>query len=128
MHGNISAAALAASVVPVATGRGGVASDSDTIASDSDEDWFYKIAIGILGGNDTGLALHVVSRSPEGSCYKYVARNPEARRQPPSGLIRTLLRSDQGWQWLSGIMDGAEPEWWRDTKRARQIKDAIDGI
>jgi hypothetical protein len=126
MHGTYPAAATAASFAPIASGRGGVASDSDPAASDNDEDWFYKIAIANLGSHDTGLALHVVSRSPEGSCYKYVARNPEARRQPPSGLIRTLLRTPQGWQWLCGLMDGSDAEWWQEIVRAKRKSDAYD--
>jgi hypothetical protein len=70
-----------------------------------------------LLGKDAGLALALATGAPEGSCYKYVARKEP--RQPPAGLIRTILRTEQGWQWLCGVMEGAEPEWWRDTKRAR---------
>lgn len=128
MHGNLSPQIAGAIEHPVSCGSDAIGSDPDPSETDDESDWFAKIAWLLLGTNDCGFALNVACGSPESSCYKYVTKNKTARRQPPAYLIRTLLRSEQGWQWLCGIMDGAEPDWWRDTKRARLIKEAIDRI
>lgn len=111
---------VSASVVAIATDR------KDTVASDS-EDWFGEIARSLLG-KDAGFGLHLATGAPEGSCYKYVTTNEHNRRHPPANILRLVLRTDGGWQWLSGVMDGSDAPWWLELKRARRIAEAIAAI
>lgn len=98
-----------------------------TAASDSDDsDWFGSIGRALLG-KDAGFALHLLTGTPEGSCYKYVTTQP-SRRQPPGWLIVQLLRTDQGRTWLNAFMEGSEAEWWREHQRTERIAEAIRAV
>ena len=99
----------------------GVGCDSD------DSDWFGSIARSLLG-KDAGFALHLITGAPEGSCYKYTTRQAGSRRQPPGYLLRSILRSDQGWQFLAALMDSSDAPWWCELKRARRVAEAIARI
>lgn len=79
-----------------------------------EENWFPQ-ACRTLVPNDAGLTLHYVTGFEERTCYRYAAGD----RKPPAYFLRALLRSEHGWQWLAVLMDGAEPQWWRDIQRAR---------
>lgn len=84
----------------------------------------FKLAARQLLGSDPGLALHVLTDISESSGYRYAS----GERPTPGYVLWLLLRSDQGWQWLSGLMEGSDAEWWTDIQRARAIKDAIDAL
>jgi hypothetical protein len=118
MHGNLSAPGLASRKVTVG-------SDSETSVASDSEDWFGSIARQLLG-KDAGFGLHLATGFPEGSCYKYVT--PKKPRQPPGYLIRALLRTDGGYQWLAAIMDGSDAEWWRELQHTRRLAEAIASI
>lgn len=122
MHGNISAAADVASAVTVRTGEA-LRPNGQSVGdqTDSDEKWFVALAKTLLP-KDAGFALHLATGFEERTCYRYAAGD----RKPPAYFLRELLRSDQGWQWLSGIMDGSDCEWWDDIKRAKRKSDAFD--
>lgn len=120
MHGNIRAGAVAASNAPDRTGSEITITDQ----TDSDgENWFSDLARGLLP-KDSGFILHLQTGFEERTCYRYAS----GERKPPGYFIRELLRSDQGWQWLCGLMEGSNAEWWTETKRARAIKDALDNL
>src|SRR4051812_46783736 len=121
MHGNLPVALEIASGAVVGSGTELV---SDATAKDED-DWFGQIGRQILG-KDAGLHLHHLTGLPEGSCYKYVTRQPHNRRQPPGFLLRQILRSTMGRQFLAGLMDGADCGWWNDLQRAERIASALD--
>lgn len=120
MHGSIPTASLAAIKAPVR-------SDSEkTIAVQMDSDdneWFVVPARDLLG-SDPGLALHVLTGISESSGYRYA----NGSRAVPGNLVRWLLRSDHGRQWLNAIMDGSTVEWWRDYQRAERISFALKTI
>jgi hypothetical protein len=89
---------------------------TSTGTSASDEDnWFKTIACGLLG--KPGLELHLISGSDESLCYKYAS----GKVKPPGYFIRTLLRSEQGAQFLAALMDGCEAQWWGEHQRALKI-------
>jgi hypothetical protein len=71
-----------------------------------------------------GLELHLITGLDERSCHRYAAGSVK----PPAHFLRALLRSEQGRQFLECLMDGAEPEWWRELKRAERISVQIDLI
>ncbi len=71
-----------------------------------------------------GLELHLITGLDERSCHRYAAGSVK----PPAYFLRALLRSDQGKQFLESLMAGAEPEWWRELKRAERIAVQIDLI
>jgi hypothetical protein len=97
-HGGISAA--------------GLPSDGKSAADDGD--WFAKAAQALLP-HKAGTALHYATGFDERACQRYAAGSIK----PPAYFLRALLRSDGGWQWLAALMDGADPQWWRDIQRAR---------
>jgi len=91
---------------------------------DSDDSaWFVTPARDLLG-SDPGLALHVLTGISESSGYRYA----NGSRGVPGNLVRWLLRSGHGRQWLNAIMDGCEEEWWRDYQRAERIQFALKNI
>jgi hypothetical protein len=111
-----------------ARNRASANGSESTAASDNDDsDWFGSIGRTLLG-KDAGFALHLLTGTPEGSCYKYVTTQPASRRQPPGWLIVQLLRTDQGRTWLNAFMDGSEAEWWCDFQRAQRIAEAIRAV
>lgn len=120
MHGSIPTASMAAI-------KATVRSDSEktpTVHLDSDESgWFVRPARDLLG-SDPGLALHVLTGISESSGYRYA----NGSRAVPGNLVRWLLRSDHGRQWLNAIMDGSTVEWWRDYQRAERISFALRDI
>jgi hypothetical protein len=122
MHGNIQAAAIVASKVPVRTGEdlrpNGQSNDDQ---SDSEGKWFVTLTKQLLS-KDAGFALHLATGFEERTCYRYAS----GERKPPGYFVRELLRSDQGWQWLCGLMDGSDAEWWQEIVRAKRKSDAYD--
>jgi hypothetical protein len=126
MHGTYAAGALAASNVPVrpASENKFTVRTEETPENESDYCECFKLAARQLLGSDPGLALHVLTGISESSGYRYAS----GERPAPGYILWQLLRSDQGWQWLCGLMDGSNAEWWGEIKRARAIKDAIDAV
>lgn len=122
MHGTLPVGMAGSSECAVASGS----EKTSAVASDSEEcGWFSELARGLLG-KDAGLALHVTTGYPLDSCRKYAARSNA--RATPGNLIRDLLRSDQGRQWLNGIMAGCDAEWWLAQQRAERIVEQIDKL
>lgn len=120
MHGSISTAGNAAIKAPVRSDSG----KNSTFQTDSDDnEWFVAPARDLLG-SDPGLALHVLTGISESSGYRYA----NGSRAVPGNLVRWLLRSDHGRQWLNAIMDGSTVEWWRDYRRAERISFALKDI
>lgn len=101
--------------------------DSDgsfTVQSDSDDSCWFKGAARALLGSDPGLALHVLTGCSESSGYRYAS----GTRDVPEYVVRQLLRSPQGWQWLCALMEGSTEQWWRDVHRARRLAEAISRV
>jgi|SRR6185312_5718483 len=96
---------------------------ADQLVSDDEGEWFSNICAQLLP-KDAGFALHITTGFEERTCYRYAAGN----RKPPAYFLRALLRSDQGWTWLSAIMDGADAEWFRDLQRARRVAEVIASV
>ncbi len=121
MHGVLPATRAASSELPAQAGS----EKTSTAHSGIDEQngWFSGPCHALLG-SDPGLALSFLARIPERTAYRYA----QGERFPPGFVIRTLLRSDGGWQWLSALMEGSNATWWRDLQRARRIAEAISGI
>lgn len=85
----------------------------ETVTDQSDSDWFATMAQSLLG-KDAGLHLSIITGFVERTCYRYASGD----RKPPAYFLRALLRSDQGWTWLSAVMDGSTAAWWRDHQLA----------
>ena len=120
MHGSIPTASAVTTKAPVRSDRGKTAA----VQMDSDDSaWFVTPARDLLG-SDPGLALHVLTGISESSGYRYA----NGSRGVPGNLVRWLLRSGHGRQWLNAIMDGCEEEWWRDYQRAERIQFALKNI
>lgn len=123
MHGRIPAASAAAISTTVQTVRGNsVPESSDQTVSD--ECGRFARAAPVLLGSDPGIALHLLTGCAERTGYRYASGD----RSPPEHVITALLRSGHGWQWLSAIMEGHQPEWWRDLQRARRVVAQLDAI
>lgn len=120
MHGSISAASPAAIKAAVHSGS----EKTPTVQMDSDDNGWFVIPARDLLGSDPGLALHVLTGISESSGYRYA----NGSRGVPGNLVRWLLRSDHGRQWLNAIMDGSTVEWWRDYQRAERISFALKDI
>jgi len=97
---------------------------SSAVQMDGDDEKWFSIPARALLGSDPGLALHMLTGISESSGYRYA----NGLRGVPGKLLRLLLRSDHGRQWLNAIMDGCEAEWWRDHKRAERIVFQIDQL
>src|SRR5690242_10439680 len=125
MHGNLLAREVAAINVADRTGATiGPNGHQQPDQTDSDDERWFVALVKQLLSKDAGFVLHLQTGFEERTCYRYAS----GERKPSAYFVRTLLRSEQGWQWLSGIMEGSEPEWWRETKRARAINDAISRV
>lgn len=114
MHGNLPGAGNGASNPPARVGSG--INSPAQMGSEADFSWFSSPCRALLG-SDPGLALHVSIGVPERTAYRYAS----GERPVPGYIVRELLRSPQGWQWLAAFMDGSDAEWWRDLDRARRV-------
>jgi hypothetical protein len=94
----------------------------ETPENESDFCGCFKFAARQLLGSDPGLALHVLTGISESSGYRYAS----GERPAPGYVLWQLLRSDQGWQWLCGLMDGSDAEWFEELKRAKRKTEAFD--
>lgn len=112
--GTVSPLVVPSSIKAVA--RSGI-EKSLTAQTDSDVDPWFKNASRALLGSDPGLSLHLATGVPERTCYRYAG----GERPPTAHIVRALLQSDSGWQWLCAIMDGAEPAWWHALQRECKI-------
>lgn len=84
--------------------------------SDSSSNWFSPACRQIIG-KDPGIPLRIITGFPERTCYRYAAEGI-----PQGGdFVRALLRSEGGHVWLNVLMDGADPQWWRDLATARHL-------
>jgi hypothetical protein len=92
----------------------GTCSSAANGSDDADERWFAFAAKSLLD-KDAGFALHIITGFPERTCYYYAS----GERKTTGHFVRSLLRSDQGWQWLNVIMDGATAAWWLEAKSAK---------
>lgn len=111
MHGHLPHAHQRARTLTIGCGS------ESTVGCDSDN-WFSELAIDLLG-KDAGFGLHLTTGAPEGSCYKYAAKKEP--RHPPANILRLCLRSDGGWQWLCGVMEGSAAPWWIELNAVRDL-------
>jgi hypothetical protein len=95
-----------------------------TDQSDSDQSLFFARAAQGLLGKDAGLALHLATGFEERTCYRYAS----GERMPPAFMLRVLLRSPNGEQWLNAIMDSCDAPWWRAHQRAVRRSAALDQV
>lgn len=95
-------------------GKSAAGISDDGKSAVEDENWFADAARSLLPAK-AGTALHYTTGVDERLCQRYAA----GHTRPPGYFIRSLLRSEGGWQWLAALMDGAEPQWWADIQRAR---------
>lgn len=92
------------------------ASVTDQTDSDDGNDWFVSLIRSLLP-KDAGFALHIITGFEERTCYRYA----NGDRKPPGYLLRQLLRSEHGAQFLAALMDGSDAQWWRDLERERRV-------
>lgn len=90
---------------------------------DTANDWFVRIVRSLVG-RKPATALHYITGFSERHCHRYAI----GETRPPGYFLRALLRSEQGWQFLAALMDGAEPKWWREVLRAKRLAEAIDAV
>src|SRR3990167_5186515 len=93
--------------------------DGQTVADD--DDWFVEL-VRSLYQHKAGTALHYLTGFEERTCQRYAA----GHRKSPAYFFRALLRSEHGWQFLSGAMDGCKAHWLRDVQKAMRLKEAVD--
>jgi hypothetical protein len=97
----------------------------DAQSGDAIDPWFRDAARQLLGTNcDAGLVLQTLTGVPARTAHRYA----KGQRPPTAHIVRELIRSEGGWQWLAALMDGAQPQWWRDMDRARRIAAQFDSI
>jgi hypothetical protein len=82
--------------------------------ADQEDQWFRAACRGLLP-HKAGTALHFATGFDERTCQRYAAGHV----RPPAYFLRCLLRSEDGWQWLNVIMDGATAAWWLEAKSAK---------
>jgi hypothetical protein len=99
----------------VATSKLASETSSTGKSASEDDNWFKDIAISLLG--KPGLELHLITGTDESLCYKYA----NGKVKPPGYFIRTLLRSPQGKQFLRGLMEGCEEDWWLELQDAIEL-------
>lgn len=114
---------IAATKAPAQTGSKSYSPISSDQSGSESCGWFPKAA-SVLLGSDPGLALHLLTGCAERTGYRYAS----GERDPSAHVIASLLRSEHGWQWLSALMDGAQPAWWSDLRRARRVVAQLDAI
>ena len=122
MHGNLSTAAGAATIVASASG-----SDSEITSGLDSDDWFGPLVRPMLG-KEPGVALHhiVGDDFPISTCAKYVAKTEASRRQPGGWFIRQLIRSTHGEPFFRALMDGCTARWWSDFQKHERMGRAAD--
>ena len=80
-------------------------------------DWF-GIAARALYPHKAGTNLfYLTGLGDERLCQRYA----NGKHKPPAYFLRALLRSDQGFTWLSAVMDGSDVTWWRELQAARDL-------
>ena len=128
MHGHFNGSAARAIIRADRTGSISprlaqtVSPSEATDQTDSEGDkWFCELARRLLP-KDAGFVLHLETGFEERTCYRYVS----GERKPPGYFIRELLRSPSGWQWLCGLMEGSDAEWFEEIKRAKRKSAAYD--
>jgi hypothetical protein len=104
-------------------GKSAISPECDGKSAVDDGDWFAELARSLLPSK-AGTALHYITGFDERICQRYAAGHVK----PPAYFLRTLLRSKQGWQFLSGAMEGSDAPWWIEVNEALRIKQAVDGI
>lgn len=95
------------------------------VGDKSDADWFSQMCQSLCAnseGEKAWIPLYFLTGVDERTCQRYAAGHVK----PPSYFLRTLLRSEQGWQFLVFLMDDSKAEWWADVVRARRIAEAVD--
>lgn len=87
------------------------------------DDWFALMGRG-LWPLKAAAHLHHLTGASERTCRAWASGTSE----PPSRVLATLLRSDEGPRVLAWLMDGADALWWREHLRALRITAAEDKI
>lgn len=95
----------------------------DRFGVDAEYQWFSSICRR-MWNHKPGLALHLETDCGERNGHRYSSGEVAV----PSYVVRMLLRSKNGSQWLNAIMDGCDQEWWREHKRAERITLQVDRI
>lgn len=86
------------------------------------ENWFKEMCDHLFGDDRAGALLRYDSDAEPRNCQRYA----RGGAKPSGDFIRALLRSENGWSYLCGIMDGSDAEWWRETQAARNCVAAFD--
>lgn len=95
-----------------------------TNLSDEPLDEWFPAAAQTLCAPKPGFILDLVTGCGERNGDRYAS----GAVKPNGNLVRRLLRSPHGRQWLNAIMDGCEEEWWREHQRAERIAEQFDRI
>lgn len=123
MHGTIRAGALAPTEIGVNVDGRSVGAGRRTVV-ESAIGWFAEACKRLLPREKPAQALVCDTGFELRDCQRYAAGDVK-----PSGyFVRALLRSENGWTWLCVVMDAAQPRWWIELQRARQIADAMREI
>lgn len=121
MHGNLPAPATPATIPAVTSVV------EKTIADKSvggDENWFSDKTLELYGKDKPGTVLDCVTdfEFGERNCQRYAAGHVK----PTGHIVRRLLRTEHGRQWLFAIMDGCQSEWWIEFQKHERMGRAAD--
>lgn len=119
MHGNLGDAEFRANNSTPEIGNDA----GFTPENESDADgWFPNVARDLLGTNDTGMQLHLLTGLPLSSCYGYVCNDPKKRRPVSERLLRALFKGNNGQAWLAAYMKRAiGAPFWGDYEEAMRL-------
>ncbi len=92
-------------------------------AVDDEESWFSNICRRAVGPK-AGTFLHFLTGFDERMCQRYAAGHVKV----PGYLVREIIRSPEGENFLNFVMRGANPPWWREYQRRRRITQQVDNL
>jgi hypothetical protein len=87
------------------------------------DDWFVTAARSLLAPKP-GFILDLETGCGERNGDRYASGAVKL----PSAILRRLLRSNHGRQWLNAVMDGSEVGWWIEYQHAERISAAIQQV
>lgn len=96
---------------------------NDRIVFDAGPQWFPNAAR-ILLAPKPGLVLHLQTDCGERNGHRYAGGEVVV----PSGVVRQLMRRDDGRPWFTALMEGSEAAWWLALQRAERIAAQIDSL
>lgn len=88
----------------------------DRIVFDAGPQWFPNAAR-ILLAPKPGLVLHLQTDCGERNGHRYAGGEVAV----PMGVVRQLVRRDDGRPWFEALMEGSQAAWWLELQRAERV-------